>query len=263
MISLLVLPFLACVLLVGIHAYFGVHVLRRGIIFVDLALAQFAAFGGLVALIILGSQEGMYGYGISFLFTIFGALIFSMASRFSSIKQEALIGICYALVSALSVCVISRFNLDPHEIQHMLVGELLFVRWSDIWVSGMVYLGVGIFHFINRKAFFEDRSGFIWQFLFYATFGIVVTSSVQLGGVLLVFGFLIIPVFTVSLWTSSFKKVLSLSWILGVMASLLGLAMSVVLDIPTGASVICALGVMFIISFLCYHCGPYDRKTLI
>ncbi len=263
MIVLLTYPLFACILLILIHVYFGVHVLRRGIIFIDLALASFAAFGGLIALLLGQNESHLYCYLISFLFTLVGAIVFSLTAKFSHTRQEAMIGIWYALLSALSIIVISRFGLDPHEIQHMLVGDLLFVTRTDIVFSAALYSGIGVVHWMFRDAFFNHVQSRFWQFLFYATFGLVVTSSVKLGGVLLVFSFLIIPVFISSLFVKSIKRIVFLGWALGIIASLIGLAASLILDIPTGASIICALGVMFIIAvMLCYHVRPYDTEIL-
>jgi zinc/manganese transport system permease protein len=263
MISLLIYPFIACIILTLIHVYFGVHILRRGIIFIDLALAQFAAFGGLVASFFIRGEPHLACYGVSFLFTLVGAFIFSATSRFSHTRQEAMIGIWYALLSAISIIFISRFGLDPHEIQHMLVGDLLFVTPEDIIFSTLLYSAIGIIHWIFRQEFFTRLHSRLWQFLFYATFGLVVTSSVKLGGVLLVFSFLIIPVFISSLFAASVKRIVAWGWGLGIIGSLIGLAASVALDIPTGASIICALGIMFIIAvMLCYHVRPYDTESL-
>jgi len=263
MISLLLYPFLACVILTLIHVYFGIHVLRRGIIFIDLALAQFAAFGGLVASFFVQGEPHLACYGISFLFTLVGAAIFSLSSRFNHVRQEAMIGIYYVLLSAISIIVISRFGLDPHELHHMLVGDLLFVTPQDIAFSTLLYLGIGGIHWIFRHAFFNQLQSKLWQFLFYATFGLVVTSSVKLGGVLLVFSLLIIPVFISTLFTKSISKSVIMGWGLGILGSLIGLVASVSLDIPTGASIICALGLMFMIAvLLCYHGRSYESESV-
>src|SRR5690349_15553866 len=204
-LRLLAAPFVASLILTGIHAYLGVHVVQRGVIFVDLSLAQIAALGGTIALLLPisgGDAHAPSVYWISLAFTFIGALVFStIRSRHARIPQEAIIGICYAVASAASILAMSKATSESEHLKDMLVGNILAVSWAEVIKTALLYGAIGAFHFIFRRQFLAisldhnaaEASGMnvrLWDFLFYASFGFVVTSSVSIAGVLLVFCYL-------------------------------------------------------------------------
>src|SRR5258708_10136559 len=201
----LIWPFMASLILTGIHAYLGVHVVERGVIFVDLALAQIAALGATIAILIGMDPHGQAAYWLSLAFTFVGAAIFSFArTRRGHIPQEAFIGIAYAVASATAIMVMSKATGETEHLKDMLVGNILAVSWPEVRKTAILYGAIGIFHFLFRRKFLAismnhnkaEQSGLnvrFWDFLFYASFGFVVTSSVAIAGVLLVFCYLIVP----------------------------------------------------------------------
>ncbi len=247
-------PFLACLVLTGIHAYLGLHVIEREVIFVDLALAQVAALGSGIALLWGFGAESAPSYWVSLGFTLAGAIIFSLSRlKKQKIPQEAIIGITYAVCAALLILVLSRSGEGDERIREALIGNILLVRPAEVLKMFFVYSGIGFFHILFRKQFFlisQDpqeayRRGLRvrwWDFLFYASFGFVVTSSVRIAGVLLVFSYLVVPSASAVLFSDSPKKRLLLGWAIGFMASVLGMVVSYFLDFPTGASVVCVFG---------------------
>src|SRR5512137_603617 len=195
-------PFVASLILTGIHAYLGVHVVERGVISVDLSLAQIAALGATIALLLPGSNGDPHAplvYWISLGFTFIGALIFStIRSRHARIPQEAIIGICYAVASAAAILAMSKATSESEHLKDMLVGNILAVSWPEVGKTAALYAAIGAFHWVFRRQFLAisidheraEREGIavrFWDFLFYASFGFVVTSSVSIAGVLLVF----------------------------------------------------------------------------
>src|SRR5437870_2418695 len=214
-IEFLWLPFLACLVFTGIHVYLGLHVLARGIIFVDLALAQIAALG--IAIALLGGHpiqsEATYWYALAF--TLGGSLLFAMSRiHRAPIPQEAIIGIVYAVSAAIAVLVVDRAPQGSEHIKQLLVGSILTVTPAEVGTLASLYAVIGVIHWLIRrpllKISFEPeeaaRRGLWirwWDFLFYATFGFVVTSSVRIAGVLLVFSYLIVPAAVAALLTNS------------------------------------------------------------
>src|SRR5499427_4124383 len=195
MIAFLAAPFVASLILTGIHAYLGVHVVERGVIFVDLSLAQIAALGATIALpmpISGGDPHAPIVYWISLAFTFLGAAVFStIRSKRARIPQEAIIGICYAVASAASILAMSKATSESEHLKDMLVGNILAVSWTDVAKTALLYGGIGIFHYVFRHKFLaismnhrhehehdHTASTKFWDFLFYASFGFVVTSSV-------------------------------------------------------------------------------------
>lgn len=254
-------PLMACLVLVGIHAYLGIHVLARKVIFVDLALAQIAGLGAVYGVFIgLSLEANAWAIkGISIFFTLIGAVLFSFTrSKNERVPHEAIIGIFYA--AALSMTVIISANL-PHgadEVRQMLAGNILWVRKSEVLYTALLYGAVGLVHFIFRKQFFllskdlahEDHGQLnvrFWDFLFYATFGVVVTSSVGIGGVLLVFGYLVIPSVIGVMMAQSNKWRLIIGWSSGAFMSVLGVLVSYFLDLPSGPTIVVLLGVLLVI----------------
>lgn len=254
------LPFLACLVLTGIHAYLGMHVIEREVIFVDLALAQIAALGSGLALVLGHGFDGAPSYWLSLGFTVLGAGIFSLTRfRKQAIPQEAVIGIVYAVSAALLVLILSRFGEGDEHIRQSLVGNILLVRKREVIEMAAVYSLVGLLHFFCRekfllisrnpeKAFEQGVSVRFWDFLFYATFGLVVTSSVRIAGVLLVFSFLVVPAACAVLFTRNPRKRLLIGWGAGTAVSTAGMALSYYWDLPTGASVVCAFGAALLVA---------------
>lgn len=258
--TLMAAPFAACLVLTGIHCYLGLHVVIRGVIFVDLALAQIAAFGAVLMLLFGYELSSSQSYTASLLFTFVGAGIFALSRlREKVIPQEAIIGIVYAVFSAAAILVLDRAPHGHEALQTMLVGSILYVNWYSVLKTFLIYLAVGVFHFVFRKKFFlisrdvgeARRKGvpvMFWDFLFYITFGLVVTSSVKIAGVLLVFSYLIVPAVCAMLLAKGAMRRLIVGWVIGFLVSILGLFFSVKLDLPTGASVVTCFGVVLIIS---------------
>ncbi|GLH71611.1 hypothetical protein GETHLI_01130 [Geothrix limicola] len=274
----LLAPLAASLILTGIHAYLGVHVVERGVIFVDLALAQIAALGAIVALIIGLDPHGAGAYWISLGFTFFGAFIFSMVkSKRGHIPQEAFIGIAYAVASAAAILAMSKATGETEHLKDMLVGNILAVSWKEVGKTAGLYGVIGIFHYVFRRRFLlismnpkkaeaEGISVRLWDFLFYASFGFVVTSSVAIAGVLLVFCYLIVPSVGAMLFTDRIGPRLAIGWTMGTLVSALGVVLSVKMDTPTGATIVCTFGgvlvLMFLIHLLIYHKRGGSSQTL-
>lgn len=256
-IDLLIWPFLAALVLTGIHVYLGLHVVMRGVIFVDLALAQVAALGTSVGVILGWGHDSFATFSIALSFTFLGAFLFSMTrSKTHNIPQEAIIGITYVVSAAVMILVFSKSPEGSEHLNHLLVGSLLFVTPKLVGITFGLYTVIGVFHWIFRKAFFAvssqnhdtQHNTRIWDFLFYITFGFVVTSSVKIAGVLLVFSFLIIPAVAALLFVEGIKNRLFFGWGFGVLGSVLGMAASLILDIPTGAAIVATFGFMLVLS---------------
>jgi zinc/manganese transport system permease protein len=261
MLAFLAAPFIASLILTGIHAYLGVHVVERGVIFVDLSLAQIAALGATVALLTPlsnGDPHSTYVYWISLLFTFIGAGVFAtIRGQRARIPQEAIIGICYAVASAAAILAMSKSTSESEHLKDMLVGNILAVSWPEVGKTAILYGGIGLFHFIFRKKFLAisldperaHASGVsirLWDFLFYASFGFVVTSSVSIAGVLLVFCYLIVPSVGAMLYAESVGRRLAIGWTMGTVVSALGVYLSLQLDLPTGATIVCTFGLALI-----------------
>jgi zinc/manganese transport system permease protein len=268
----LLAPLAASLILTGIHAYLGVHVVERGVIFVDLALAQIAALGAIVALIIGLDPHGASAYWISLGFTFMGALVFSVAkSRRARIPQEAFIGIAYAVASAAAILAMSKATGETEHLKDMLVGNILAVSWAEVGRTAVLYGVIGVFHYIFRKRFLlismnpkeaeaQGISVRFWDFLFYASFGLVVTSSVAIAGVLLVFCYLIVPSVAAMLFTDRIGPRLAIGWTMGTLVSALGVVLSVKLDTPTGATIVCTFGGVLVLMFL-VHLLVHPRRA--
>jgi len=244
----LILPFVACLILVGLHTYFGIHIIQRGVIFVDLALAQVAALGGILGLFLgfpMGSWES-YFCSLSLSLGC-GALFTSFRSLSKTLPTEALIGVVYAMAAATSILILNFLPADSHVLKDMLVGRLLFVSAGDLLHMGITYLAVGILLVIFHQKFFDYKMDLI----FYGAFSLLVTSSVAIAGVLLVFTFLIIPSLVSSLFYSQFNKRLLLGWAFGLLGSSIGLFASYFWDLPTGAAIVVCFGILGLFTWLC------------
>jgi zinc/manganese transport system permease protein len=262
MLEFLAAPFAASLILTGIHAYLGVHVVERGVIFVDLSLAQIAALGATIAILLPvsgGDPHAPVVYWISLAFTFLGALVFStIRAKNARIPQEAVIGICYAVASAASILAMSKATSEAEHLKDMLVGNILAVSWSEVAKTAVLYGAVGLFHYVFRKKFLaismdhnhanaHGLSVRFWDFLFYASFGFVVTSSVSIAGVLLVFCYLIVPSVAAMLYAESIGRRLAIGWSMGTLVSALGVYLSLKLDLPTGATIVCTFGLVLAI----------------
>jgi zinc/manganese transport system permease protein len=266
-------PFVASLILTGIHAYLGLHVVERGVIFVDLSLAQIAALGATIALLTPlsgGDPHAPEVYWVSLLFTFIGALIFAMVrAREGRIPQEAIIGICYAVASAGAILAMSKATSEAEHLRDMLVGNILAVSWGEVGKTGILYGCIGIFHYVFRRQFLAisrshghpERTGLnyrFWDFLFYASFGFVVTSSVAIAGVLLVFCYLIVPSVAAMLYAERIGPRLAIGWTMGTIVSALGVWLSLRLDLPTGATIVCTFGLVLVLMALV---KPLVRRT--
>jgi zinc/manganese transport system permease protein len=265
MLQFLAAPFVASLILAGIHAYLGVHVVERGVIFVDLALAQIAALGATAAVLLPFIGPDPHGpgvYWVSLAFTFLGAAVFSVVRGQSRrIPQEAVIGIAYAVASAATILVMSHATAESEHLREILVGNILTVSWVEVGKTAALYALIGLFHFVYRRQFLkismepsaaqaEGLSLRWWDFLFYASFGFVVTSSVAIAGVLLVFCYLIVPSVAAMLYADRIGPRLAIGWTMGTVVSVLGVFASVVLDMPTGATMVCTFGVVLVVMAL-------------
>ena len=262
MFLFLLAPFVASLILTGIHAYLGVHVVERGVIFVDLALAQIAALGATVAIVVGMNPHGAGSYWISLAFTFIGAAIFALArARRGHIPQEAFIGITYAVASGAAILLMSKATGETEHLKDMLVGNILAVSWPEVRTTALLYGAIGLFHYIFRKKFLlismnhdkAENLGFnvrLWDFAFYASFGFVVTSSVAIAGVLLVFCYLIVPSVGAMLFAERIGRRLAIGWTMGTLVSALGCFLSVWGDLPTGATIVVSFGGVLILMFL-------------
>jgi len=252
-------PVVACVLLPWLLVYLGLHVVRRGIIFIDIAMAQMASLGICVAVLLHLNLESWPAFLIALGFTLLGAAIFSVTGKRSSqIPQEAVIGIAYVVAAAAAVLLLSRAAEGDEEIKNMLVGNILLVSPLDVWKCFALFFLVGAVHFIFRRAFLLvsfDRDGAYerglrvrwWDFFFYALFGLVVTSFVRIAGVLLVFSYLIVPAVCGISLTNSLGKRLLVGWLIALLGGVTGLFFSFWLDLPSGAAIVCTFGVILVI----------------
>ena len=251
-------PLLACLLLPGLLVYLGLHIVQREIIFVDLALAQVAALGTCFGILMHYEASSWESYALSLGFTFIGAGIFTLTrTKSHRVPQEALIGIIYVVTAAAGILLLSRSPEGNEELRRTLIGEVLLVTPAQVLRTFGLYVAIGLVHWFCRKQFLalsfepdgERARGMSlrwWDFLFYAMFGWVVTSFVQIGGVLLVFSFLIVPAVCANFLAETLKARRLIGWITATVASVVGLYASYSLDLPTGAAIVCALGLALI-----------------
>ena len=254
-LEILLPPFVACLVLTGIHTYLGLHVVSRGVIFVDLALAQIAALGATFAFLLGYDAHGTAGYVYSLIFAFIGAAIFSLSRlKDQRVPQEAIIGITFAVASATTLLIADRAPEGAEFVQAMLAGNLLWVPWSKILLTAAIYAVIGVFHWIYRDRFLTlsmrpteaEAAGWnvrLWDFFFYMSFGFVITSSVAMAGVLLVFSFLVVPSVIAMLFSTHIRTRLVIGWSTGTLVSLIGLALSYGYDLPSGPAVVGTFGI--------------------
>ncbi len=261
-LQFLAAPFVAGLVLTGVLAYLGVHVVERGVIFVDLSLAQIAAFGATVALLLPasgGDPHSDFVYFVSVSFTLVGAAIFSLVRmRNTRVPQEAVIGIAYAVASAATILAMSKSTSQAEHLKDMLVGNIMAVGWDEVLKTAVLYAVIGLFHYVFRRKFLAismnpgaaEADGVpvrLWDFLFYASFGFVVTSSVAIAGVLLVFCYLIVPSVAAMLYADRVGARLAIGWTMGTLVSAIGVYLSLIVDLPTGATIVCTFGLALIL----------------
>jgi zinc/manganese transport system permease protein len=235
-------PLLVAFCLVGIHAYFGIQVLTRNVVFVDLALAQVAALGTTVAFMLGHPAQATAAYAYSLAFTLVAAVLLAGTRAWSArIPQEALIGVIYVVAAAAAILLIDRAPQGAEHLKQILTGNILVTGLDELAVIAPLYALVGLLHWLMRRSL-TQAGPFAWEFVFYASFGLVVTSSVALAGVLLVFSILIIPAAIGLLYARTLSRQLAIGWVVGTLTCLAGLAASFAFDLPTGATMVCALG---------------------
>jgi len=259
-IQFLAPPFVMCLVIASLTVYLGMHVLAREVIFVDLSLAQLAALGATVAAIFGAEDEGYAAPLTAFGFTVGGAVIFAFTRRVRRhVSQEAIVGITYAVASAVTVLALAN---SPHGAEHLkdiLVGSLLLTEWSRVWQTALAFTALGVLQLVLARRFIRlswqpdeaERTGKLvdlWDFVFYLLFGIVITLSVRVAGILLVFSFLIVPAVITRLFSDSILKRLIAGWAVAVLASCVGLAGSWHWDLPTGATIVTAFGLLLIVA---------------
>jgi len=258
-LQFLAAPIAASLIIAGIHAYLGLHVVERGVIFVDLSLAQIASLGAAI-----GVWQGLEShdpaiYWWSLGFTMIGAFVFAaIKGHEANIPKEAFIGITYAVASAAVIIVMSQSSGESEHLRDMLVGNILAVQWPEVRTTAAIYAVIGVFHYVFRRRFLDismdDRAAEargvpvrFWDFLFYASFGFVVTQSVAIAGVLLVFCYLVVPSVGAMLWATRIGPRLAIGWVMGGVVSMLGMYFSVVFDLPTGAAIVCTFGLVLVV----------------
>jgi zinc/manganese transport system permease protein len=257
-LEVLLWPFVACLVLTGIHTYLGLHVVSRGVIFVDLALAQIAAMGATFAFLLGYPPDSNSAYFYSLLFAWTGAAIFSISRlKEQHIPQEAIIGITFAVASATTILIADRSPQGAELVEAMLTGALLWTPRAKIIETALIYAAVGGFHWYFRDRFLTisldhqraEAEGWNirwWDFLFYASFGFVITSSVAIAGVLLVFSFLVIPSVIAMMFSRTIGGRLAIGWTAGTVVSMVGLSLSYGYDFPSGPAVVCAFGLALV-----------------
>ncbi|MFH0889475.1 MAG: metal ABC transporter permease [Planctomycetota bacterium] len=258
MIPILQWAFIACLILAGVHCYLGLHIVSRGVIFVDIALAQMAALGSAFALLLGYELNTPMAWVVSLAVTFLGAGLFAITrAREEKIPQEAIIGIVFAVSSAVTILILDRAPHGDEAIKSMLVGGLLYVTSSSVLKIFGIYLFIGIFHYIFRRQFLLISTNISeayakglkvrwWDFLFYMTFGLVVTISVQIAGILLVFCYFIVPAVCAMLFTSKIMPRLIIGWVIGFLVSIIGLYFSAMWDLPSGASIVAVSGIALV-----------------
>ena len=252
-------PIVACILLPWLLVYLGLHVVQRGIIFIDIAMAQMASLGICLAVLWHLDLESWTTFGIALAFTLIGAGIFSVTGkRASQIPQEAVIGISYVVSAAAAVLLLSRAAEGDEEIKNMLVGNILLVTPREVWERFALFAAVGVVHFIFRENFLLvsfNRDGAYqkglhvrwWDFLFYAVFGLVVTSFVRIAGVLLVFSYLIVPAVCGINLAERIGIRMLIGWMIALLGGVAGLFLSYWWDLPSGAAIVCTFGALLIL----------------
>ncbi len=253
-------PLVACMTMLGLFGYLGIHVIEREIIFIDIALAQMAALGSAFALVILGiSEHSPFSQLLAFGFIIISSLFYAKVGRkISQISIETVIGVSYAIAAAGALFLLAISAGGDVHMEHMLTGSILWARWTDILICLAAFILVGLFHYIFRDKFHQISENYhgavksginteFWDFLFYITLGLAITLSVQIAGVLVIFSFLIIPSTFAAIFSARRKQRIVIAWMVGTTASIMGLIFSYTLDFSCGPSIVSFLGLFVIL----------------
>ena len=262
-LNFLFYPFLACLLLIGIHAYFGIHILERGIIFVDLALAQFIGIGLALSFLLGGEQHLL----LSLVFAMIGALILATAKRAAKFANiEAFIGVLYIFSVSAAVLILDRSPHGLEEFKTIINGNIIWVTPADLLSTFIVYGLIGLLHVVLWKRFYalsyEGKGGFWLEFIFFASFAIVLVKSVKMAGILQVFSFLVIPALIGRLFTRKPFKVLMIGWALGMLVSLVGISLSYKFDLPTAPVIVLSLSIIFFALLTVEAWKIWNQETL-
>jgi zinc/manganese transport system permease protein len=259
LLSLMKWPLIASLILPWLLVYLGLHIVQRGVIFVDLALAQTAAFGTCVSLLAGYDVHDWQSFALSLGFTFAGAVVLTFTrGRDQRVPQEALIGIVYVVAAAAAILALSKSAGGHEELQRSMVGELLVVPPIEVIKTFGLYIVLGVVHFAFRKKFLAisvnaeqaEASGINmrwWDFVFYMLFGLVVTSFVHIGGVLLVFSYLVVPAVCATYLVNSIPARFAVGWVIATLASVVSLFITAKVDLPIGAAIVCALGVALVL----------------
>jgi zinc/manganese transport system permease protein len=259
MLAFAALPLAAAIVFTGIHTWFGLQVLRRNVVFADLALAQISALGATVGVVAGHAVQSAAGYGYTLIFTGIGALLLTASRGLArSARQEAFIGVLYVVATAATVLVVDRSPQGAEHVKKMLIGGILSVSASEIGHFIILYSAIGVLHWLVRRPLLAAADNAaapgtagataFWDLVFYVSFGVVVTSSVGTAGVLLVFCFLIVPALVGTLFSSRIGAALAIGWLAGAVASAAGIFGSFLLDAPTGAVTVLAFAAVLIIA---------------
>lgn len=262
-LELMLPPFVACMLLVAIHGYFGLHVIARGVIFVDLAMAQIAALGATTGLLFHGAMTPGHTEWFSAGAVAVGAAVLALTRthREGRVPHEAIIGIVYVVASAAALLIADQAPRGGDVVKDILVGSILWITWPTILKDFIAYTLIGVFLFLLRKRFepisFDPdratREGWKlkwWDFLFYLLFGFTVTFSVPIAGVLLVFSFLVVPAVIAAMFAEKPVRMMLVAWSSGMLACVIGLTVSYAMDLPTGPLIVCAFGLVLCLAWL-------------
>ncbi len=248
----------ACLVLAGIHAYLGFHVVKRGVIFVDLSMAQIAAFGMAIAIATNLHDHPIAGYLFPIAATLLGAVLFAWLRHLEHrVPLEAFIGITFASAQAAVLLILEHTPTGTEHLKETLMGSIFTVSPSTVIRTAMIYAAIGVVHFLIRKPLFEitndpataktKRNLFLWDVLFYGTFGIVVTSSVRIAGVLLVFALLVIPSVAGVLVSDRTSVRLIVGWVFGFICCIVGLMAAFAFDTPAAPMILAVLTVALIV----------------
>jgi len=254
-------PFTVCLLLAGLLSYFGNHILSREVIFVDIAVAQVASLGTMIG-IMMGMTEGTLGsYLFSLAFTVIIVSIFAV-SKFKNkeLSQEVTIGIIYCMALAIAMLLVDSVTGGSNFIQKTFSGAILWVTWTDVLITALIFAPLFVIHMFFQKSFIRisdgDVDGYkestikLYNLIFYITFGIAVVQSVKIGGIFVVFMYLIGPAAMALFITDVWKLRFFMSWLMGFIGSVLGISVSYNYNLPNGPTIVCMLGVMLFITSL-------------
>jgi len=260
-LAFLVWPFGACLLLILIHTWFGVHILERGIIFVDLALAQFISIG--IALSLLADG---YRMPLAVLFALGGALIMTFTRRVARhVNVEAFIGVLYIFSFAVCTLILDRTAHGMEEFKSILNGNILWVTPEALASTALLYGAVGLLHWFLRKRFHDltfKGEGPLWvEFIFFVSFALVLVKSVMMAGILQVFSFLVVPALLGRLFFRSTGQILMAGWLAGTIMSSGGIAVSHLLDLPTAPVIVAGLALLFFVALAAKAFLSRNRTT--